>query len=76
MASLHPNANAIFSPPLQQDSISESMTLSAKRKRDDINEINHHANALFNVKGSELSAIASTEDAQASIQDLIDILKE
>jgi hypothetical protein len=76
MASLHPNTNGIFNPASQQHSVSESMSLSAKRKRDDINEINHHANSLFNVKGSEQSTSASNDDAQASIYDLIDILKE
>jgi hypothetical protein len=76
MASLHPNANGIFSPASQQDLISESISLSAKRKRDDINEINHHANSLNNIKDSGQTATASTEDAQASIRDLIDILKE
>ena len=51
------------------------MTLSAKRKRDDTNDILHQANGLHDHKGAEHLTAASTEDAQANITDLIEILK-
>ena len=76
MASLHPTINGVLSPPAQQDTNNDSITLSAKRKRDDINDANHHANSLINVKGAEPSTATSIEDTQTIIRDLVAVLKQ
>ncbi|EPE26821.1 hypothetical protein GLAREA_02735 [Glarea lozoyensis ATCC 20868] len=76
MASLHPNINGTFSPTTQQESTGDSMTLSAKRKRDETSEINPHANSINNVQSTGLPTAASIGDTQANLRDLIDVLKD
>jgi hypothetical protein len=74
MASVTTNVNGILSPPSQPILANDSISLSAKRKRDDSNEVHSHTNGLHTIKSPNTTA-ASTEDAQANIKDLIDILK-
>jgi len=70
MASL----NGVMSPPSNADSTNSSITLSAKRKRDDSIEAQNHINGIGDSKSEEPTG-ASAEESHALIHDLIDVLK-
>ena len=63
--------NGTLSPPPHLDGTNS--TLSAKRKRDDGIDAQDHANGISNSKIAKESA--SSEESQAVIRDLIDVLK-
>ncbi|KAG9228569.1 hypothetical protein BJ875DRAFT_477129 [Amylocarpus encephaloides] len=68
--------NGVLSLPTQQDFTNESLGLSAKRKRDD-NEDIQRANGPHEVKGKEPATSRNGNGpSQADIEDLIAILKE
>lgn len=65
------SANGMLSPPVLSESASSSVSLSAKRKRDDAIDVQ---NGDPESTTPVLSGI-SKEDSQALIRDLIDVLK-
>jgi hypothetical protein len=68
------SVNGTLSPASHPDLANSSITLSAKRKREDSIEAENH---IYGISDSR-SAIASTptpEATQALIRDLIDVLK-
>ncbi|KAF4635130.1 hypothetical protein G7Y89_g2967 [Cudoniella acicularis] len=68
------STNGILSPPPQSGSADDSITLSAKRKRDDSVEGHDHRNSTSDSKGAA-AAEGSTESTQKLILDLVDVLK-
>lgn len=69
------SVNGGLSPQSHLDSANSSITLSAKRKRDDSVESQSHINGISDSKGAAESVPLTSEDSQALIRDLIDVLK-
>ena len=67
--------NGASSPPAHPDSTNSSVTLSAKRKRDDSVESQNHMNGISDSKRGASSLPLTSEESQALIRDLIDVLK-
>lgn len=63
--------NGVLSPPAPSELASSSISLLAKRKRDDAIDVQ---NSAFESKSIDPPGI-SKEDSQALIRDLIDVLK-
>ncbi|KAH6677391.1 hypothetical protein B0J14DRAFT_535867 [Halenospora varia] len=68
------SVNGILSPPPPHGPADDALTHSAKRKRDDSIEGHDQRNGSVDPKGTE-TADSPNESAQASIRDLIDVLK-
>jgi hypothetical protein len=69
------SVNGGLSPLSHSDSANSSITLSAKRKRDDSTEDQNHVNGISDSKSDAASVPPTSEDSQALIRDLIDVLK-
>jgi hypothetical protein len=68
------SVNGALSPPSQSESTDTPITHSAKRKRDESNEIQNITNGTADDEEADQTGV-SLEEAQNLVRDLIDVLK-